>query len=343
MAYIGKRKQRWKVEIRKLGFKRISKTFADKDNARKWAKMIESEMERGIYEEYAHNHSVSFKSLLIKYRDEKTANKKSVKSETYKINWLIRHSLLDLPVMRFKSHHIYSLINELKNKNKKPQTIKHYVQLLQVCWNTARKEWNVQVPNTSPFALVTLDKVNNQREYVLSLDEYNRLLDAAGNSKFNYMRDLIIFAYETGARYSEIIKLNKSDVVNKLATFRDTKNGEDRTVPLSDKALEVLSKYPFGQTYFNGIDYHDFYEEFVRVRNKASLPNFRFHDLRSCFCSNAILSGFSIAETAVLSGHKSYAMLKKYVRIKGKDLANKINSIENKIVDFSKIKKDNIG
>ena len=51
-----------------------------------------------------------------------------------------------------------------------------------------------------------------------------------------------------GARQGEILKLKSSDVdyQNKLCTFNDTKNGDDRTIPLTSKALEILKRRRFG-------------------------------------------------------------------------------------------------
>ena len=52
-----------------------------------------------------------------------------------------------------------------------------------------------------------------------------------------------MFAYMTGARWSEIMKLLRTDVSfdKQTATFRDTKNGTDRTIPLSDEVVAILN------------------------------------------------------------------------------------------------------
>ena len=50
MAYFRKRNGKWKVEIKHRNFPRLSKTFLDKANARKWARDVENRMDRNIYE-----------------------------------------------------------------------------------------------------------------------------------------------------------------------------------------------------------------------------------------------------------------------------------------------------
>ena len=46
-------------------------------------------------------------------------------------------------------------------------------------------------------------------------------------------------------RFGEITKLEVIDIdfQNKLANLRDTKNGEDRVVPLNDRAIEICLRY----------------------------------------------------------------------------------------------------
>jgi len=51
--------------------------------------------------------------------------------------------------------------------------------------------------------------------------------------------------------------------------------------------------------------------------------------LRACFCTNALLNGWSIAEVSTVSGHKDWSQLKRYTRIKAEDLLEKINNVVN--------------
>jgi integrase len=57
-----------------------------------------------------------------------------------------------------------------------------------------------------------LDKVKDNRDRILSPDEYQKLLTAAEKSNLNTLKDMIIFAYQTAMRFSEILKLQREDV-----------------------------------------------------------------------------------------------------------------------------------
>ena len=121
-------------------------------------------------------------------------------------------------------------------------------------WITARKKWSINLPAQSPFELVTLEKSLTTREIeFLTYKEYDALLAAAAESKLLILRDLIEFLYSTGARISEALKLLRDDVdfEKKVATFRDTKNGDDRTIPLADNVIAILKRYPFRKYIFS--------------------------------------------------------------------------------------------
>jgi site-specific recombinase XerD len=68
-------------------------------------------------------------------------------------------------------------------------------------------------------------------------------------------------------------------------------------------------------------------KHFRIARAQANIKDFRLHDLRACFCTNALLSGLTIPEVSALSGHKDWSQLKRYTRIKPEDLLDKVNNI----------------
>ena len=330
MAYMRKIKsKKWLVEIRKKGHPHINKTFLYIEDARKWAKEIESQMDRNVFEDYSVASGTSLKDILIKYRDEKTAAKKGAREETSTINFLIRNKISIQSLMKLRSHHIYKLMKEL-GETRAPATVKKYIVIICHAWRVAKKEWGINLPVENPCDMVTLPKFNNHRTRILSQSEYIKLLDTCAESSLNLLKDIVVFAYSTGARQGEILKLKREHInfEKKQITFFDTKNGEDRTVPISDDVIKLLKSYRFGPYVFN-ILARRLRKHFSIACKKADITDFRFHDLRACFCTKALLSGMSIAEVSSLSGHKDWGQLKRYTRIKPEDLADKINNVVN--------------
>ncbi len=177
---------------------------------------------------------------------------------------------------------------------------------------------------------MTLEKVDNERDRVLTYKEYDALLAAAAESKLLMLRDFIEFLYCTGARYSEAMNSILRDDVDfekKVGTFRDTKNGDDRTIPLADNVIAILKRYPFGNTFFRVTSYDSYNWFFNKACKKAAIEDFVSHDLRACFITNALLSGMSESAVAQISGHKDFRSMKRYTRIKAQDLVKDVNKI----------------
>ena len=324
MAQIRKRKNKYQFIVKRVGYPIIYRSFISKSVGSRWAKEVELQMEKQTFEDYSPAAATTLKEILIKYRDEITINKKGYAEETCKLNKLIRHKISLHTLMRFKSHHVYSLIKELQGTMKQNSVVK-YVNLLRNAWNVAKRQWAITLPATSPFDLVSIKKEDDTRERILTKLEYKRLLAACSKSNLNGLSDMVEFAYLTGARQGEMLRLKKDDVDwhRNIITFKDTKNGEDRSVPMSNEVQYIIKKYPFGFSCVGRRLRKHFYIACV----KAHITDFRFHDLRACFCTNALLSGMSIAEVATLSGHKDWSQLKKYTRIKPEDLQDKVNKI----------------
>tara|TARA_R100001015_G_C4630680_1_gene192522 strand:+ start:1325 stop:2320 length:996 start_codon:yes stop_codon:yes gene_type:complete len=329
MAWIRKRNGLYQVNIRKKGYPNVFKTFHDLKDARKFARKVESQMERNVFEDYSEAGGTTLRDVLIKYREEKTVRKKGVKEETSTINFLIRHKIGLNTLMRLKSHHIYKLMKEL-GETRKPATVKKYVNIICHAWRVAKREWGINLPAENPCDMVTLPKVNDARDRILSKSEYTSLLESCRNSHLNILEDIVVFAYSVGARQGEILRLKRDhvDYEKKQITFFDTKNGEDRTVPVADTVIGILKKYRFGEFIFNCVP-RRLRKHFNIACTRAGIKDFRFHDLRACFATNALLGGMSIAQVSFLTGHKDWSQLKRYTRIKPEDLQDKINNVIN--------------
>ena len=325
MATIRKRFGKWQVQIRRHNYPQIIKSFKEKSTASKYAREIELKIDKQQFEDYSNAASTTLKDILTRYRDEITPKKKGAQWETYKLNLLIRHKISSLSLLHLNPTALYALKNEL-SINRKPGTVKHYFNFINNAWNTAERVWGINLPPKNPIKYVILDKVYDRRDRILNEEEYKKLLASASVSNLRILNDMIMLAYQTAMRFGEILKLNRKDVdLNKrLITLRDTKNGEDRTIPISNIAIEILKKYPFGERYFE-IKRDQFRHYFEQACKRAEINNFRFHDLRACAITKMFLSGMTVPEVAVISGHKTWSQLSRYTRIKPEQLIDKIN------------------
>ena len=325
MAHIRKRNGKWIAEIRKKDFKKIQKTFLKKSNATNWVQEIEYQMDKNQYEDFSDSSKFTLGDLIKKYRDEITINKKGVQEEKYKLNFLLRNKISKCRLLEIKTNHIYDFKKEIK-QNRKASTVNKYLHYIYTIWETAKYEWGMTLPARNPVSLVKREKVKTRIDRILTPQEYQNLINASKKSNLPYLADIIEFAYITAMRFGEITKLEVRDIdfQNKLAKLRDTKNGEDRIVPLTDRAIEICLRYRFRNKLFD-IKRDKFRHYFEQACRKASIKDFRFHDLRACAITNLFLRGWSIAEVSVVSGHKTWSELKRYTRIKPSQLVEKLN------------------
>ena len=325
MAYIRKRNGKWIAEIRKKDFKKIQKTFLKKSNANNWVQEIEYQMDKKQYQDFSDSSKFTLGDLIIKYRDEVTINKKGAREETYKLNFLLRNKIAECRLLELETKQIYDFKKTIM-QNRKASTVNKYLHYIYTIWETAKYEWGMTLPQRNPVSLVKREKVTTRIDRILTTQEYNDLIIASKKSNLFSLTDIIEFAYITAMRFGEITKLEVTDIdfQNKLAKLRDTKNGEDRIIPLTDRAVEICLRYRFKNKLFD-IKRDKFRHYFEQACTKASIKDFRFHDLRACAITNLFLRGWSIAEVSVVSGHKTWSELKRYTRIKPSQLVEKLN------------------
>lgn len=148
----------------------------------------------------------------------------------------------------------------------------------------------------------------------LTAEEEARLVASAPK----HLKPIVVFAVETGGRLSEILRLDWRDVnfPHDRFTFRDTKNGEDRTIRLTDRAratLTALGVKDSGPVFtFRGKPMKTVKTSFEKARTLAGLEDVRFHDLRHTFASRLVQGGVPLYDVMHLTGHKSLEMVQRY-------------------------------
>jgi integrase len=145
----------------------------------------------------------------------------------------------------------------------------------------------------------------------------------------DYLKNIIVVLIETAMRRSELtsLKIEDIDLQNKLLTLRDTKNGTDRTIPISNKALAAINYLVDHSTSDLLLNYSKEWltDKFISHCESIGIDNFRLHDLRHEGVSRLFEKGLNMLEVSTISGHKDLAMLKRYTHINPTTLLDKIN------------------
>lgn len=133
------------------------------------------------------------------------------------------------------------------------------------------------------------------------------------------LRPLQIVGYDTGARKGELLKLtwDRVDLERGFSTFLNTKNGEDRIVPLGQHALRTLkemNRTPGGLVFVraNGQPIKDFRRTWLRAVKAAGLGKHLFHGNRRSQAVNLITAGVNEQTAMAITGHKDIETFRGY-------------------------------
>ncbi|MBU2708638.1 site-specific integrase [Zooshikella marina] len=247
----------YRAQIRKKGYRTISKNFTRKTSAERWARQVEVEMEKGIFVSTTEAESTTVGELLKRYEEEIAPSKKSYADLKYRIK-LLDQQFGHFTLAALTSSQIKDYRDE-RLKTRKEETVRKELGVLNRVLEFAIKDCEIHLPKDIPY--------------------------------------IVIFALETGMRRGEIARLQWKDVDLKKCTAiaRNTKNGEDRTIPLSSKAIGILRQLPrdiIGQVFPIRAD--SITQAFDRCRQRAGIKNLRLHDLRHEATSRFFEKGLNI-------------------------------------------------
>ena len=314
MASFRKRYGMWQAQVRNKHVGSISKSFHIKSEAQKWAKEQEVLMQSGQWSRV--NESLfTLHDLMTKYKKEITPKKKGHEVEDRRLRRLLREKeIMKVPLKRLLPH----ILASFRDKRLKDgvRACQYDLVLIRHAWNIALIEWGWNIGD-NPTQKIRLPKNNPPRERRLKPGEYERLKKASSETKVWYLWPIIDFAIETGMRRSEILnmKWEHLDLDNKRVLLPMTKNGSSRWVPLSDKAIKILKDEPSLTDHVFPITDVALRQSWERLRNRANLIDFTFHDLRHEAISRMFEKGLNVPEVASISGHKTASQLFRYVQV----------------------------
>lgn len=226
--------------------------------------------------------------------------------------------------------------------------------LLRRSFKLAQKHTPPKVTSIPSFAGL-LFRENNARQGFFEHDEYTRMRDALPRDE----RDILVYAYYTGCRRSEILKLQWQfvDVASRCvrlpsedkASGLHMKSNEARIIPLGDELYEMLaarqalvnevcpaSPWVFCHTmnanrgraaYQIGKPKRNIYGTWIRVSKELGITRL-LHDLRRTGVRNLVRAGVPESVAMKISGHKTRSVFERYNIVNEGDLhdaAKKLN------------------
>ena len=201
-------------------------------------------------------------------------------------------------------------------RHKQPATVNREMAVLRHMFVQALA-W--EKASVNPVAQQRPLRVDNRRLRYLTLDETRRLLQAAPGP----FRTFLTVAIRTGLRRGELFALTWDDIDLARGVLRvvQSKNGERRELPMSQKVREALrlhprrvdSPYVFPRD--DGTPAPDIRRAFASALTAAGISACRFHDLRHTFASHLVMAGVDLITVKEFLGHKDIKMTLRYAHL----------------------------
>lgn len=370
MATIRKRGElQWQARVRRKGYPDQVKTLEARAEAEAWARQVESEIDRGVFVSRAEAEATSLHDLLGRYEREIVPGKKGEVQERSIIRAWQATDLAKRPVAGVRGADVAKL-RDGWIKTLKPATVLRRLAVLSHVFNMARKEWGME-SLSNPVELVRKPQLNNARSRRMATAEMQGRATGDGEleriiaaSCSPILPAVIRLAVETAMRRGEIVSLRWEhiDLRRQVAHLPITKNGSSRDIPLSSRAVGVLSELKqaaeerasndvpgsngakidclLSGPVFNvrsdavtraferaverarAVYLHECKLE-KREPDARYLVDVRFHDLRHEAASR-LASIYQLHELTKVTGHKDPRMLMRYYHPKAEDLAKRL-------------------
>lgn len=323
MASIRFRGEKWQCRIQRQGYPTLSKAFINKEDALRWARGIERSMDLGEYSP-AETTKTTLAELIDRYKREVTPTKRGALQERYRLGVIEADKLASMNIKSITSAEV-AAFRDRRLATVKPITARHDLCTLSAVFEHARLEWSYAI--TNPVRGIRKPSMGHGRERRLEGDEEQRLLAELHKCRSPWIAPLFLFSIETACRRSEALKLQWADVdlSKRIAVLRGTKNGDNRVIPLSGKAVKVLSALPRDlKGHVFPVPMLTVRSAFEYARERANIKDLRWHDLRHEAVSRLHELGLSTVEVASISGHKTLACLARYSHMKVERLAAKL-------------------
>lgn len=317
---------RYRVLIRKQGYAPVSETFKKKSDAEKWRRKTLVDMDKRVY---VADSKQPVRELFEKYRDEVTPRKPGARWEKVRLEKFLKTAGFMRQTVGQMSYRDMQAWRDARLKEVSDASVRRELNLISAVFTHARNEWHVAMLE-NPVSRCKRPANPKNRKRRVSQAEVESLwnhFDTQIHTKQSYIPWMFEFAIETGMRLGELCKLRWKDVnqEERWLYVLPSKNGDDRHVPLSDRALALL----VGVRMTNAKDERVFPvnagstgTKFREACKTLGIVDLHFHDTRHEACSR-LAKIFTLLELAEIIGHRDINSLRVYYNPTAAELASK--------------------
>jgi len=273
------------------------------------AKAILSRMKLDAKRKHIHDPFLSnYVPEYIKYARD-IQQKRSWKRDEIALNHIVK-SLGECHLSQITSDKLIEYQGRRLKEGAKNGTINLELTYLKRLYNVANLQDKFNGKN--PVNRVKYLKQTQLPDRILTLEEQRRLLAAAPP----YLKEIIIFALDTGMRLGEILTLKWENVnlAHRYCLLESslTKTSRQRRVPINSELADMMeemkskkkSDYVFTNSYDRGYKSNPSLRNIFQITmQRASIENFRFHDLRHTAATRMVEVGVPLFTVGQILGH----------------------------------------
>lgn len=311
-----------------------SKSFANEKEARTWARHTETALEDPKRRAEFTRDKTTVADLIKRYIVEVDPIKPLGRTKRDTLNFLLGCPVSDVVASELEARDIIAHCTRRQTHGAAPATVQQDIIYLRGVFGMAKPAWGLPI-TTAAFeeAGYTLKKLqlvgkSQRRDRRLHASEWDALCAywqrVAGQS-FIPIRDIVEFAIACPLRQGEIMGLRWIDLdeTKRTITVRQRKHPtrkHDDVVPLLGVAFDIVMRQPRIDELVFPFNQDSVAAAWERAKGDCKLADIRFHDLRHEGITRMFEAGYSIEQVAIVSGHRDWASLKRYVHIRPESL-----------------------
>lgn len=307
---------KWNIQIRIKGSPLKSKTVLTKEDAEKWAYLLESSINKD--RNTIASLTTSYLKEVMTINQKKRGGHDAIGLRLDNLGKYFNDIQLEKMTSEMVSAYKVDRLKTVSNG-----TVRLELQLLSRFLRWAASEKGVNCSDV--VKPVKLPPQGKPRDKILTYEQYQQVIARVPSSE---MKAIIIIAWETAMRRNEILSITPSmiNANQKVIHLSDeqTKNGEGRDVPLSSTALNLLlelsqDRYPDSRIF--KLQPYSVTQAFRRVVRILGIDGVCFHSLRHTCITRYAEKGLNTIQLQCISGHKDITMLARYSHIKASSVA----------------------
>ena len=194
----------WQARVRRKGTPDQTKSFLSLQDAQKWARSVEIEIDRGTYVDTSNAQRTTMADLIDRYIAEVLPSMKGEKEDCIRLNAIKRHPACKLRLPNLTPT-VMGKYRDKRLTQVSAGTVIRELAYFSSIINHARREWGISIEN--PIRMVRKPQSPQGRNRILSATEKQALLVAVKPSgrRNVWLEPVVKLALETAMRRGELV------------------------------------------------------------------------------------------------------------------------------------------